>query len=178
MGTIRILRRCQLALLALLALGIGPAWADDSAILRLGFLLNFARYVEWPELVWKPGTPLHICLAPGDPGMSAQLGELSGQLVRGRPIQLRQLGRPADTGGCHVLYLPTGMPVGLPAWLGSAHKEGMLTVSDLPDFADAGGIIGLVPVAGRYRFDINSVVASQADLHLSSQLLKLARTIK
>jgi hypothetical protein len=178
MGAIRILRRCQLALLALLALGIGPSWADDSATLRLGFLLNFARYVDWPELVWKPGTPLHVCLAPGDPGMSAELGDLSGQLVQGRPIQVRQLARPADARDCHVVYLPMGMPGGLPPWLGSAPKEGVLTVSDLPDFTELGGIIGLVPVAGRYRFDINSGVARQLGLRIGSQLLKLARTVK
>jgi hypothetical protein len=51
-------------------------------------------------------------------------------------------------------------------------------VGDVPDLIDTGGMIGLVPMAGRYRFDINLGQALQVDLHIGSQLLKLARVVK
>ena len=157
---------------------IGSAWAQDPAAVRLGFLLNFGRFVDWPEPTLKPGAALRICLAPGDTDMAAQIGELSRQSIQGRPVQVRQLTRPAEANGCHVLYLPAETPGSLPHWLGAALQTGALTVGDLPDFVEAGGMIGLVPVGGRYRFDINLGVARQADLRLSSQLLKLARTVR
>ena len=50
----------------------------------------------------------------------------------------------------------------------------VLTVSDAPDFAAAGGIIGLRERTGRIRFDINQGAAKRAGLSLSSQLLRLA----
>jgi hypothetical protein len=110
--------------------------------------------------------------------MAARFGELAMQSIQGRTIQVKQLTRPGDTSGCHVLYLPADTPGALPAWLGAAQQAGALTVGELPDFVEAGGMIGLVPVGGRYRFDINLGVARQADLRLGSQLLKLARTVK
>lgn len=173
------MRRLKQLLLGMLAIPCaGSAWAQDSATVRLGFLLNFARYVDWPETTLKPGVPLRICLAPGDADMAAQVAELARQSVNGRPIQVRQLSRPADTGGCHMLYLPAEAPATVSAWLGAAHQAGALTVGDLPDFIDTGGMIGLVPVGGRYRFDLNLGVARQQELRFSSQLLKLARTVK
>lgn len=171
--------RLQPLLIAVSAfLWAGNALADDSTAVRLGFLLNFARYVEWPAAALKPGAPLRFCLAPGDADMASQFGELANQSVHGRPIQVRQIARPADAGGCHLLFLPAEMPGTLSAWLGAAQQTGALTVGDLPDLVEAGGIIGLVPVGGRYRFDVNLGVARQADLRFSSQLLKLARTVR
>jgi hypothetical protein len=168
----------RLLLVASAFLWVGNVLAEDSALVRLGFLLNFARYVEWPEAALKPGAPLRFCLAPGDADMAAQFGGLAKQSIQGRSIQVKQIARPADIGGCHLLYLPAEIPGALSVWLGAAQQTGALTVGDLPDLVEAGGIIGLVSVGGRYRFDVNLGVARQADLRLSSQLLKLARAVK
>jgi hypothetical protein len=173
------MQRWHRILFAMLALvWAGRACAEDSSTVRLGFLLNFARYVDWPEATLKPASSLHFCLAPGDMAMSAQFGELSRQSIQGRAIQTRLLLRASDVSGCHVLYLSAETSGALSGWLAAAQQAGALTVGDLPDFVDFGGMIGLVPVGGRYRFDINLGVARQADLRFSSQLLKLARTVK
>jgi hypothetical protein len=173
-----MLRLKRILLAATAFMWAGNTLAEDSAMIRLGFLLNFARYVEWPAIALKPGAPLRFCLAPGDADMASQFNELASQSIHGRSIQVKQIARPADVGGCHLLYLPAEIPGGLSGWLGAAQQTGALTVGDLPDLVEAGGIIGLVPVGGRYRFDVNLGVARQADLRFSSQLLKLARTVK
>jgi hypothetical protein len=153
--------------------------AQDSAVVRMGFLLNFARYVEWPESVLKPGAPLRICLAPGDSAMASQIDDLTKQFIHGRPIQVRQPARPTEAEGCQVIYLPVDSPpASLRAWLTIAAKSGTLTVGEVPDFIDSGGMIGLESVSGRYRFDVNLGSARQADLRISAYLLKLARTVK
>ncbi len=152
--------------------------AQDTPTVRWGFVLNFARYVEWSPATFKPGEPLSVCLAPGDAGMDAKLSELAKQTVQNRRVQVKPLTRPSDVDNCKILYLPAEMPAPLSAWLAAASKTGSLTVSDLPDFADLGGMIGLVSVNGRYRFDINLGNARQADLRISAYLFKLARTVK
>jgi hypothetical protein len=53
-----------------------------------------------------------------------------------------------------------------------------LTVSDIGGFAQAGGMIGLVEADQRIRFDINLATTHQANLKLSSQLLKLATIVE
>jgi hypothetical protein len=54
----------------------------------------------------------------------------------------------------------------------------ILTVSDIGDFAQTGGMIGLVEAEPGIRFAINLAVARQANLKLSSQLLKLATIVQ
>lgn len=174
-----MLRLQRLILVTLSLLWSGEAAAENAATVRLGLLLNFTRYVAWPEASLKPAAVLHICLAPGDADMVSQIGEFSRKSIQGRSIQVRQISRPADANGCHVLYLPAETSgTTLSAWFRAAQQAGALTVGDLPDIVEAGGMIGLIPVNGRYHFDINLGVARQADLRLSSQLLKLARTVK
>ena len=53
----------------------------------------------------------------------------------------------------------------------------ILTVSDIGGFAQAGGMIGLFESEQHIRFNINITVARQANLKLSSQLLKLATIV-
>ena len=54
----------------------------------------------------------------------------------------------------------------------------ILTVGDIADFAQEGGMIGLVEAEQRIRFNINLAAARQANLKLSSQLLKLATIVE
>ena len=58
--------------------------------------------------------------------------------------------------------------------LAAADGKPILTVSDLPDFALAGGMIGLKIVDNHVRFDINARIARKVGLQLSAQLLRLA----
>lgn len=172
-------RRLAFLFAALALVLSGTSHAQDSATVRIGFLLNFARYVEWPEGTLKPDAPVRFCLAPGDSAMSGKLGELTAQSVQGRAIQIKHAARPADLEDCHVVYLPVDLPAAsMINWQEAAARSHTLTVSETPDFIEAGGMIGLVAVGSRYRFDINLVNARRAELRISSYLLKLARMVK
>lgn len=110
--------------------------------------------------------------------MAGKFGELLTQSVQGRAIQIKQNAR-MDIEDCHIVYLPADLPPAVLAkWLEAAVKTHTLTVSDAPDFIENGGMIGLVDVGGRYRFDVNLGNVRRADLKISSYLLKLARTVK
>ena len=148
------------------------------SLVRLGFVVNFARYVEWPETTLKAGEPMLICMAPGDVSMAEKLDELTKQTVHNRRIQVRLLARPEEVGGCNILFLPAELPTSVSDWMRAAKPAGALTVSDLPDFVEAGGMIGLVSINGRYRFDINLGAARQSKLQISAYLFKLARIVK
>jgi hypothetical protein len=63
------------------------------------------------------------------------------------------------------------------AILRELRQQNILTVSDIDGFCEAGGMIGLVPIQNRLGFEINLGAVRQAQLTVSSQLLKLARTI-
>lgn len=153
--------------------------AQDSATVRVGFLLNFARYIEWPETTLKPEAPVRFCLAPGDSAMTGKFGELLTQSVQGRGIQIKHTARPTDLDDCQIVYLPADLPLTTWAsWQEAAVRSHTLTVSEISDFIENGGMIGLVAVGSRYRFDVNLGNVRRAELKISSYLLKLARTVK
>ncbi|MDX1696889.1 MAG: YfiR family protein, partial [Thiohalobacterales bacterium] len=54
----------------------------------------------------------------------------------------------------------------------------VLTVSDIESFTTRGGIIRLRMIDNRVRFDINTAVAGNAGLSISSKLLSLATSVE
>jgi len=157
----------------------GAGLAQDAATVRLGFLLNFARYVEWPETALKPNAPLRICLVLGDGAVAGRADELGKQSVREHSIQVKHVLRPTDVGDCQIVYFPSDLPATFLAnWIQTIAGTPSLTVSETPDFIEIGGMIGLVEVGGRYRFDVNLGNVRRSGLRMSSYLLKLARTVK
>lgn len=171
------MRILRLIALLICTLSPGGTWASDASI-RIGFLLNFSRFTEWPESVLQPNMPITICLAPGDAEMSAEFSSLDRQTVKNRVVRAIQITRPSEVARCQVLYLPADLAQGQAAWLAAAELAGALTVSDRPNFVAQGGIIGMVLVVGRYGFEANLAQAKRANLFLSANLLKLAQSVK
>jgi hypothetical protein len=58
--------------------------------------------------------------------------------------------------------------------LDSTRTKPILTVSELPGFAESGGMIELYQMDDRIRFKVNLQSIREAGLELSSSLLKLA----
>ena len=50
----------------------------------------------------------------------------------------------------------------------------ILTIGDLPDYAQNGGMIALRAEGNRLRFDVNLAAVQRAGLVLSGQMVKLA----
>jgi hypothetical protein len=57
-------------------------------------------------------------------------------------------------------------------------KAGVLTVSDMPGFLDHGGMIQFTFSGNRIRFEVNLDAAQEAQLTLSSELLKVASAVR
>ncbi|QTN43746.1 YfiR family protein [Marinobacter salsuginis] len=56
----------------------------------------------------------------------------------------------------------------------AARQQGILTVSDLPEFVRKGGMVGYVKQGNVIRFEINLKAATDAGLTINSRLLELA----
>jgi hypothetical protein len=54
----------------------------------------------------------------------------------------------------------------------------VLTVSELPEFTQRGGMVQFVSEGSRVRFEVNLVSAEHAGLTLSSELLKVAVNVR
>jgi hypothetical protein len=175
-------RKSLLLGLIILGGGLTPevACAEDKAeeyAVKAAYLFNFAKFVEWPPpALPTPQSPLTLCITGKDP-FGDTLETVRDKSVRDRPLVIRRLSRLEEPTHCHLLFLSDSESTRLGQVLAKLKNGPILTVSDIPGFADAGGMIGLVNVGQRIRFEINLPTVQKANLKISSQLLKLAKII-
>jgi hypothetical protein len=166
------------ALLLALMLLIGVSHADtvEEDNIKAGFVLNFAKYTEWPAAALGGGE-LRVCALGAQP-LAGKLGQLQGRQVQGREIAVRVPAKQEDWRECHVLFVPASEAARVDALLRTLGQAAVLTIGDGNDFVEAGGMIGMKQRGGRIRFDVNLAAARRAGLNLSSQMLKLADEVR
>ena len=155
------------------------AWASgfDEYAIKAAYLYNFAKYVEWPPRAFPTSdSPLVICIAGENPFGTA-LAALQGKAVESRPVKVLDLPTITGLDQCNVVFFGRTEQGRFKTALAKLARLPILTVSDISDFAQAGGMIGLFEAEQRIRFNINITAARQANLKLSSQLLKLATIV-
>lgn len=144
--------------------------------LKAVFLLNFARYVTWPDEALADSEAIDICVLGRDP-FGEHLTGLEARQAQGREVRVHFPPAAENTKGCEVVFVSASEQRRLNAILRELDGKPVLTVSDIDGFVEAGGNIGLVTVDDRIRFDINRGAVSSQHLRLSAQLLKLARRL-
>lgn len=138
--------------------------------IKAAFVFNFARFTKWPPDRFEgPSDPIRVCAHEGHT-LADALGTIDGKKVGARAIAVATYpaGGPLGT-GCHIALLPLG-PVSIP-------QRGMLTVGETPDFIERGGAVGLLQVGRQVRFQINQTSIREAELEMSSKLLRLATRV-
>jgi len=179
----RFVRRTGVTVAALLVLGGGAAaaWAQGVVAteyaVKAAFLYHFAKFAEWPAEAGGPIPPVvHLCVLGDDPFGQA-LEELSDRGADGLKVDVRHVTRVEESPRCHILFVSASEGDRLAAHLARARRAGILTVSDLDGFAQAGGVIQFVLEDGKVRFWINRAAAERSGVRLSSRLLALARIV-
>lgn len=153
------------------AQAIADATSSRLDQLMAGYVLNFTKFVEWPES--SHPSKLVICVA-GNPGLYQALRTgADSASVGARQVIVREIEDAGSTAGCHVLYIEKPVHVARVETAGP-----LLTVSDVSGFADAGGTIELFTQQNRLRFIINLENARRAGLRISSNLLQLAAAVE
>jgi hypothetical protein len=75
---------------------------------------------------------------------------------------------------CQVLFICRSEEKNLPRILERLRGKPVLTISELPGFNNAGGMIEFKKKTDTVRFGINAAAARDAGLKISSKLLKLS----
>lgn len=145
--------------------------------LKAAFVLNFVRYVEWPEAVFPAlDAPIVLCTLGREDGAIA-LAALDGRKAQERLIKVRFEVAIENARTCQVLFISEAEARRIPAAVRALQALPVLTISDAEGFIDQGGAIGIVRGEQRLQFEINRTALDKAQLKASSQLLKLARAV-
>jgi hypothetical protein len=150
--------------------------ATESQV-KAAYLYNFGKFVRWQTDRAESLQTLTICVLGRDPFGGVLDATVEGESIDGKKITVKRLSTIQDLGSCSILFVAASEESRLGPVLTAAQHQGVLTVSDIPHFAEHGGIIGFVMLQDRIRFEVNRAAAEQSHLTLSSELLKVASRV-
>jgi hypothetical protein len=143
------------------------------------YLFNFGRFVQWPpNAMAAKGDAFSICVLGQDPFGASLDSTLAGETLEGKPLAVKRISTPRDAGECRILFISSTEENHLKEILVALDESSILTVSDMPAFSRRGGMIQFVLEGDKVRFEINLAKAETAKLTLSSELLKVATTVR
>jgi len=141
------------------------------------FLFNFAQFVEWPPSTFNETNAIVIGVLGEDP-FGPYLDEaVQGEEVNGHPIIVQRYRHIEDVKACHILFISTAESRQLKQVFSSLKSRNILTVSDADNFTKQGGMIRFFTEDRKTRIRINLSAAKDADLTISSKLLRLAEVV-
>ncbi len=162
----------------LLLLVAQPCSGELSEVqIKSAYVFNFIKFVEWPADTVKPGDKIRLCVI-GNEGLHTSLSALDGRKVG--EYELDVIPRRAGNDSlsvCHVLYIGEQEQRRFIQIIKALGDTSVLTISDIPEFAERGGSIGLLYRENRVLFEVNLATTRKAGLRLSSQMLNLAANI-
>ncbi len=178
MTTRRTIRRALLLFVAcsLCAPVFGQTVTDEDV--KLALIYKISRFVTWPNATSETETPFRLCLAERSIFDLAK-DRFAGRQIRDRDIAVQLVTDSGDSlaGQCDVLYMARVKQERASAFLERASGKPVLTISDEPDFAESGGMVGLSTRGGKVTISINVGAYESSDLTVSSQLLELAELV-
>jgi hypothetical protein len=146
---------------------------------KAAYLYNFGRFVQWPdESAADRNESFEICVLGTDPFGQALDATLAGGTIGGKSVAAKRITKPQDVDSCRILFISSSEESHLKEDLAALDKTRVLTVSDIPRFSERGGMIGFILDGNRVRFDVNLDSAQGAGLTLSSELLKVATSVR
>lgn len=151
--------------------------ASEAAV-QAAYLFNFARFTEWPAAAFASKTaPLNYCLLGRREALASAMASLNERPVQGHPLRFSQPERAEDAKACHLVFLADPDARHRAQALQALSGLPTLTVSDVDGFTQDGGMIRLLRVGSRLRFEINRAPTQKAGLRLSADLLNLATAV-
>ncbi|MEX2332893.1 MAG: YfiR family protein [Pseudohongiella sp.] len=153
---------------------IAKSDGGSDAIAR--FVMNFGRFIDWPDAAFASADgDLRVCVLGEN-----ELGNSLNQIVNGkragdRTIAVSNLAGSdvAAARDCHIVYVSsseTGRTAEITGAVAGSHA---LTVSEIVNFPEDGGMIGLSGERGdRIAIRMNRALIEQTGLNVREQLMR------
>ena len=145
--------------------------------LKAAYLLNFARFIYWPEQVVVTKDSFNICVV-GDSPFGDSLEKLSDKKIKNKKIKVKYTQSFKKESECNIVYISESRGSDYKEIIDNIDKHSILTVSDIEGFASSGGMIGFVRVSNRIKFEINIEKSIKSNIKYRSQLLEVADKLR
>lgn len=145
---------------------------------KAAYLFNFGKFVRFaPSDAVIKRQSFDICVVGEDP-FGHTLDELTAnEQLDSKPVHVVRVKTAAEAHGCAIAYLSASGATQVETDLNALRGQPILTVSDAPNFLQRGGMMQFVTVANHVRFSVNLDAVRSAQLSLSSELLRVAKSV-
>lgn len=139
-------------------------------------LFNFTQFVEWPSTSFaNEQSPIIIGVLGENPFGSYLEETVAEEKVNGHPLVVRYYKKIEEIETCHVLFVNPRETYKIDGILSKLKGRNILTVTNEDGYSRQEEIIRFFIENNKVNFQINLEAAKEANLVISSKLLKLAR---
>lgn len=153
-----------------------PSFAEGMTAnqIKLSYVFNFAKFVEWPADMNLVNGKITLCVI-GSNVLDGALSMLDGREAGGHELHVVQNINPADSlNSCHIVFIGESEQHRFVSIIKALGDSPVLTISDIEDFAEKGGDIGLLYHENKIIFEVNLTSVQRTKLRLPAQLLNIA----
>ena len=145
---------------------------------QAGYLFNFAKYVEWPTNAFHGSSdPILIGIYGADPFGDRLEKAIGKRTIDGRRVEAHRGRKLADLKKYHIVYISRSEADKIRQIVAGLQGGHALTVSDMPQFCAAGGMVGLFVEGEVVRFEVQLDAANDAGLKISARMLNSAKNV-
>lgn len=163
---------CAFCCIASLMVPAASADTGKEYYVKAAFLFNFAKFVDWPQQQLD-GEVLRVCIAGENPFGDA-IHILEKERANNRQLIVIENPTASEREHCNILFISASQAKAVPALLKSLHGKPVLTVSEIPEFIDHGGMVGFVMRDGRVKLEMHYTAAAEAGLDIDPTLFEVA----
>jgi len=148
--------------------------AQNIQTIKVALTYNFAKYTQWPHS--DTVSEFNFCYFSDT--YTKDFEKIVHKKIKTQNISTVLIEDISDLGQCNVVYVGAAAEPKINAILSAVKNKAILTVSNVPDFTNLGGMIELVLVNNKLRFKVNMKEILNSQLKMSSHVLKLAIDVK
>ena len=166
-------KHCLVLVLTWLIIGNAYAETGTESAVKIGFLYNFFKFIDWPQSADTSGG-YRLCTT-GDNSLGNSLLALQDKTINNKSLSIKRGISGEELKNCHMVFV--GVDEDTSKSISNLQGLAVVTVSDNPDFINQGGMIGLVKYNNRLAFEVNLDATNAVGIHISAKILELAKRI-
>lgn len=145
---------------------------------KAAFIYKFINFIEWPARAWRTTGNTIVIGVFGESPILEALNSLPSKKIQGRYIKIKHIKNLQDLKSCHIVFIGTVKKPSMKNILDHLKGACVLTISDTKEFARMGGMINFFLDKEKIRFEMNPDAAKEAELKISSKILRLAKIVR
>ena len=147
--------------------------AQREYLIKAAFVYDMLKATQWPKA--RSGHVL-LCVLGRDP-FGAAWRSIAGRPIGKGKLEVAPVQAGGDLAACDALFLSTSERARWPEIRGALGTQPILTMSEMTGFAQDGGMVGLMAVDNRLRFDVNLKAVHKAGLSIDTNALEQANMV-